>query len=62
MILVGRDYWGGLVDWLRKFTVGRGYMSKDDLNLLEVTDDPAEAVDYIVRFYRGQAVDLSAPE
>jgi hypothetical protein len=37
-------------------------MSKDDLSLLEVTDDPAEAVDYIVRFYRGQAVDLSAPE
>jgi len=62
MILVGRDYWGGLVDWLRKRTVGQGYMSKGDLDLLKVTDDPAEVMDHIIQFSRGQAADLSAPE
>jgi uncharacterized protein (TIGR00730 family) len=62
MILVGRDYWGGLVDWLRKQTGGRGYTSKGDLDLLKLTDDPAEMMDHINRFYRGEAVDLSAPE
>ncbi len=62
LILVGRDYWGGLVDWLRKQTVGREYMSQTDLDLLKVTDDPAEVMDYILAFYRGQVVDLSAPE
>jgi uncharacterized protein (TIGR00730 family) len=62
MILVGRDYWGGLVDWLRAETLGRGYMSNADLALLKVTDDPAEVVEHITRFYRGQADDLSTPE
>jgi uncharacterized protein (TIGR00730 family) len=62
MILVGRDYWGGLVDWLRKQTVGREHMSQADLDLLKVTDDPAEVIDHILAFYRGQVIDLSAPE
>ncbi len=62
MILVGRDYWRGLVDWLRKQTVGRGYMPQGDLDFLKVTDDPAEVIDHILLFYRGQIVDLSAPQ
>ncbi len=62
MILVGRDYWGGLVDWLRRQTVGQKYMSQTDLDLLKVTDDPAEVMDHILAFYRGQIVDLSVPE
>lgn len=62
MILVGRDYWGGLVDWLRKQAVRRGYMSQSDPDFLKVTDDPAEVMDHILEFYRGQAIDLSVPE
>jgi uncharacterized protein (TIGR00730 family) len=62
MILVGRDYWGGLVGWLRQQTIERGYMSKGDLDFLKITDDPAEVMDHIIRFCRGQAIDLSAPE
>jgi uncharacterized protein (TIGR00730 family) len=62
MILVGREYWSGLVDWLRKQTVKRGYLSKADMDFLKVTDDPTELVEHITRFYRGQAVDLSVPE
>ncbi len=62
MILVGRDYWAGLLDWLRTQTVGRGYSSRDDLSLLKVTDDPAEVIDHILLFHRGQSIDLSAPE
>ncbi len=62
MILVGREYWNGLVDWLRKQTVERGYLDKGDLSFLKITDDPAEVVEHITRFYRDQAVDLSAPE
>lgn len=62
MILVGRDYWSGLVDWLRKQTAARGHVSKGDLDLLKVTDDPTDVMDHIIRFHRGQAVNLSAPE
>jgi hypothetical protein len=62
MILVGREYWSGLLEWLRKQTVARGYLGRKDLSLLKLTDDPAVVVDHITRFYRGQSVDLSAPE
>ncbi len=62
MILVGRRYWRGLVDWLRGQTAAQGYLSAADLDLLELTDDPAEVMEHIFRFYKGQAMDLSAPE
>ena len=62
MILVGRDYWAGLVVWLREQAVGRGYLSQSDLDFLKVTDDPAEIIDIILRFYRGQTIDLSTLE
>jgi uncharacterized protein (TIGR00730 family) len=59
MILVGREFWGGLVRWLQKQAVGRGYLSKADMDFLKVTDDPAEVVEHITRFYRGQSLDSS---
>jgi len=62
VILVGAHYWAGLLDWLRQQVVARGYLRGSDVDLLKVTDDPAEVVGYITRFYEAQAVDLSAPE
>jgi len=61
MILVGREYWSGLVSWLREQAVERGYVSGGDMDFLKVTDEPAEVVEHITRFYRGQSLDLSAP-
>lgn len=62
VILLGRDYWSGLLHWLRHQGVARGYLRPTDMDLLKVTDDPVEAVAHITRFYEGQAVDLSTPE
>jgi len=62
VILVGRDYWSGLLDWLRHQVVTRGYLGPTDVDLLKLTDDPVEAVGHITKFYESQAVDLSAPE
>ena len=44
IVLVGCDYWGGLVDWLRRSAVAEGTISAADVNLLSLTDDPDEAV------------------
>ena len=44
IVLVGRDYWSGLLDWVREVLVPRGAVSPRDLDLVTVTDDPAEAV------------------
>jgi uncharacterized protein (TIGR00730 family) len=44
IVCLGTEYWGGLVDWLRTSVAGRGNISPVDIELLQVTDDPAEAV------------------
>lgn len=62
VILVGWDFWRGLVDWLHDQAVALGYLDAADLDFLTVTDNPAEVMDHINRFYQGQAMDLSVPE
>src|ERR687890_371298 len=44
IVLVGTDFWSGLLDWAREVLVPRGTVSAADLELLTVTDDAAEAV------------------
>ena len=40
VVLVGSDYWSGLVDWFRERMLAEGNISPDDLDLFKVTDDP----------------------
>lgn len=49
VVLVGVAYWGPLVAWLRQTVLADGKIDAGDLNLFTVTDDPAEAVDVIIR-------------
>jgi uncharacterized protein (TIGR00730 family) len=49
IVLVGRDYWSGLLDWLRGTALGAGTISRADLDLLTLTDDPAEVAEVMVR-------------
>ncbi|GAC66427.1 TIGR00730 family Rossman fold protein [Gordonia soli] len=44
IVLVGRDHWTGLVDWMRDVLLARKMISPDDLDLLHIVDDPEEAV------------------
>jgi uncharacterized protein (TIGR00730 family) len=50
VILMDSAYWQGMLAWLRESSVGRGVLDVADLEDLCVTDDPAEAVEMIVRF------------
>jgi uncharacterized protein (TIGR00730 family) len=50
VILVGKDYWGGLIDWIGNTLLERHYISKDDTNLFSVMDDPDEVVYTIKRY------------
>ena len=52
--LVGKDYWQGLLDWLRGPVLERGMISEADPDLLYLTDDPSEAVSHV--FERGAAL------
>ncbi|MCH5643739.1 MULTISPECIES: TIGR00730 family Rossman fold protein [unclassified Gordonia (in: high G+C Gram-positive bacteria)] len=47
IVLVGRDHWSGLVDWMRDVLLAKQMISADDLDLLYLVDEPAEAVEII---------------
>lgn len=48
VILFGREYWSGLVDWLTRTVAAERKVNPADLKLFQVTDDPAEAVALVV--------------
>ncbi len=48
VVLVDRDYWEEMIDWIREEMLADGLVSPDDLDLLYLTDEPQEAVDRIV--------------
>ena len=52
VILMGKDYWKGLIRWLEDKAITAGYLDKKDLNLFTVTDSPAEMVRIIKKSYR----------
>ena len=52
IILVGRKYWSGLIDWIKEEMLGVEHaISADDLNLFTLVYTSDDAVDYIVKFY-----------
>jgi uncharacterized protein (TIGR00730 family) len=47
VVLLGRDYWRGLIDFFRDTLVARSTIAPEDLDRLIITDDPTEAVQKI---------------
>jgi len=47
VILVGSDYWSGLLDWIKEKMLPTDKVDNDDMLILNVMDDPAEIVSYI---------------
>lgn len=48
VVLVGVDYWAGLVGWLRATLVEHGTIAPDDVDRILVTDDIDHAVRFVV--------------
>jgi uncharacterized protein (TIGR00730 family) len=51
IILVGKNYWGGLFDWIRGTLLAEGNISAEDLDLVNIVDTPEDAVKVIDEFY-----------
>jgi hypothetical protein len=52
LILFGREYWSGLLRWLKREVEGRAYLGPDDLELATLVDQPEEAVELILDYLR----------
>jgi uncharacterized protein (TIGR00730 family) len=50
VILMGSEYWKGLVDWLRKTMLRDSKISPEDLERFQIIDDPDEAVKQIQKY------------
>jgi uncharacterized protein (TIGR00730 family) len=49
IILVGRDYWAGLVDWIVQRMLEEGCISEDELDLFKLVDSSQEAAELIMQ-------------
>jgi len=64
-ILVGSEFWQGLLDWFRDTLVAYGTVPPEDLELFQVRDDPDDVIRLILDFYRrehGEAPAGAEPE
>jgi uncharacterized protein (TIGR00730 family) len=51
IVLVGKSYWQGLLDWVKTTVLDEKNISPEDLNVFLVADTAAEAVKFINDFY-----------
>jgi len=49
IILVGRDYWAGLVDWIVQRMLDQGCISEDELDLFKLVDSSHQAAELILQ-------------
>ncbi len=47
IVLVGSEFWTGLVDWIKDKLLGSGNISSDDISLFRVLDDADDVVNYL---------------
>ncbi len=62
VILIDSGYWNGLIDWIRSAMLDNGLIDAEDLNLIRVIDDPAEAVEAIFDFYQARGFEPTGRE
>ncbi len=51
IVMVGKKFWSGLIDWIKKTLLAEGMISEEDLDLFAVVDTPEDAVKVIDEFY-----------
>jgi uncharacterized protein (TIGR00730 family) len=60
VVLYDTEYWREMIDWIRSDLLANGMVSPDDLDLLHPTDDPEEAVNYVLAAYEQRREDKSS--
>src|SRR5947207_14709112 len=51
VILYGKEYWGGLIGWLRDYVLHANNIKKEDIDSIRVVDDPERARDIVVEYH-----------
>ena len=62
IVLVESGFWAGLLDWFRETLVAAGTISAEDMDLVQVCDEPEEIVKAIFRHYEKRSLEPSEAE
>lgn len=62
IILVHRPFWEGLLGWFATTMVDEGTINKEDLNLIQIIDEPKEIANAIFKHYEQRGFEPSAEE
>ena len=52
IILVGSEFWNGLIGWLEQAVLSKKMINQEDLNLIKIMDDESSIVNYVKAFYQ----------
>ncbi|WP_297692246.1 TIGR00730 family Rossman fold protein [uncultured Eudoraea sp.] len=56
IILVGKSFWKGLINWIKDTMLNEGNISETDLDLISLVDTEEEVVEIIDAFYKGHTL------
>jgi uncharacterized protein (TIGR00730 family) len=62
IILVGRAFWGGLIDWFRSALLEENVICPEDMDLIQIIDDPEAVVSAIFKHYETRGFEPSEAE
>ncbi|GHT90328.1 cytokinin riboside 5'-monophosphate phosphoribohydrolase [Betaproteobacteria bacterium] len=62
IILVSTPFWSGLVDWFRDRLVSEGMINPQDMDLIQMQDEPEQVVETIFQHYESAAIPAAAGE
>ena len=62
IILVCSDYWRSMVDWFRQTLLIEGMINPEDMDLIQLIDEPTEIVSAIFKHYETRGFELSEAE
>ncbi len=62
IVLVGTEFWTGIIDWFRTTLIDEKVISPEDMDLIQLIDDPQEVVDSIFKHYETRGFEPSEAE
>jgi uncharacterized protein (TIGR00730 family) len=62
IILVYSSFWSGLLEWFQNTLIAEGCISADDMQLIQIIDEPDQIVSAIFKYYESSGFEPTAAE
>jgi len=62
IILVGGEFWKGLLGWFKDALIPMGLINPEDIDLMQVIDDPDQVLEAVLKFYEDQGEEEAEPQ